>query len=187
MAGPVSNVPSSGAERAERAWLRWGLLRLGWKKWTGIGVLIITVGVPLVYYSFGWNSVSAVSLQLASVTRSLEQYPTRYGQSFEFHVVGNLISHATILAVNLRYPAFCATADSYILGCIFNDSASLKPGESVPLILYWRTGFSDDPSAPMHFNQTRTSLLRIHMYAVTTAGWYNETINRDETITWTAS
>ena len=165
------------------------LLKLGPRKRTIIVVIILIaiIAPPLVYYMVSWSSVNSIGFQLVSVSR----YPEPVVQagkngSYVFHVNAILLSHSPTMTVNLRYPTYCLTADSYNLGCIGGNSVTLNPNGSHNGSLYFATGFSDDPTAPSHFNQTTTSHLFIHMYAVTTAGWYNETINRDSTIIWTA-
>ncbi len=81
-----------------------------------------------------------------------------YSPSYLFHVEAVLVSRATMMTVTINNPTFCLTADSYDLGCICRVSAVLKPSESSQLHLFWRTGFSSDPTAPSHFNQTRTTI-----------------------------
>ena len=153
-----------------------------------VPILIITLGTPLGYYMMSYYSVSRVSVDIASATRSV-------GSEVNYTIQIRVSVPGAILPVRLWPATVTLFVDSYLLGGVFPCFAPpddfwnhVNPGSSFTCTGYWRSTLALEKNATAVLSQTRTNHLVLWVYFhQAESGWYSEEMVRQisTTRTWT--
>ena len=123
--------------------------------------LLLIVGTPFLgYYVMSYYSVSGVSVQIVSGTRTL-------GSPIEYRLDIRVSSPGAVMLVRLWRPSMTLTLDSYNLAGVSpytpayssGDWNHLNPGDSLTYRGLWRSSNALDPSA----EQTLSQIGRAHV------------------------
>ncbi len=151
----------------------------------GIGLAVL-IAIPLiVYYAMSYNSVNGLTLQIASVRRSVSRsFFSNSIDSVTYYVEAHVWSWATSIDTRVNNPTFSLFVDSYSISGASGGSGTFKP---YSYLIYSLTFTTFDSTVASGVGQATSNHFILGMDAPVSAGMYQNQITVSDSTTQTFS